>query len=67
MIPHTAISLQTDPLQNRPLKTARWQEELSQAKSNENRALIDYQKSLIHWEAVTGQTFKKNGIEFVAS
>lgn len=45
----------------------KFQEELSQAKSNENRALIDYQKSLIHWEAVTGQTFKKNGIEFVAS
>lgn len=44
----------------------KFQEELSQAKSNENRALIDYQKSLVRWEAATGQSLKKHYIEIAS-
>jgi len=43
-----------------------FQEELSLAKNNENRATIDYQKSLCHWQAVTGRTIEENNIEIVS-
>ena len=42
-----------------------FQEELTLAKSNENRALIDYRKSLSRWEAATGQTLQAHNIEIV--
>jgi len=43
-----------------------FQEEMTIARTNENRALVDYQKSLIHWEAVTGQTIQNNNIEVLS-
>lgn len=44
----------------------KFQQELTLARINEDQALIDYQKALVHWEAVTGQTIAKNNIEIVS-
>ena len=45
----------------------KFQEELSLAKSSENRALVDCRKSLSRWEAATGQTIEENNIEIAST
>ncbi|MDY6853162.1 MAG: TolC family protein [Thermodesulfobacteriota bacterium] len=51
---------------SRTINLLQFQQELTLARINEDQARIDYQKSLVHWETLTGQTIAKNNIEIVS-